>query len=178
MNLQARRISGSEFTAEDELEVTLSTDGQDMAYVFHSVELVSGPSVTHGGGASAGYSLHYKSHDRDADDAGVIDYSTVLMGVQQEGKGTSVIKVTAGYILKSVLDTYSAAHAAWYAINKDALDAHALIVAEATIAADATGDKANITLEDLVLSGKPDDIVPEVLTTGEITLTWTDDIFV
>jgi len=149
MNLQAKRIEGSSFSAEDVLEVVLDTANQSMAIVLHSVELVSGVSVTHGGGASAGTYLHYKALERDADANGVIDYSNVEMHLAQEVQGTSIIKVKVQYATHQMLDDYATACQAWEN--------------EPESAEKATVCPALTYLE---------------LTTGEISLEWSEDSFV
>ena len=93
MELKARRISGSSFSAEDKLEVTFNSDSQDISVMTHTIELISGVAVTHGGGAPADEYLHYKNTVTDANADGIIDYSGVEMPLVQVEKGTSVIKV-------------------------------------------------------------------------------------
>ena len=104
MELKARRISGNSFSAEDKLEVTFNSDSQDISLMLHTIELVSGVNVTHGGGAPADEYLHYKSTGRDANADGIIDYSDVEMTLEQVEKGTSVIKVVCGVITKAEVD--------------------------------------------------------------------------
>ena len=104
MELKARRISGSSFSAEDKLEVTFNSDSQDISVMTHTIELVSGVNVTHGGGAPADEYLHYKSIERDANADGIIDYSDIEMSLVQVEKGTSVIKVVCGVITKAEVD--------------------------------------------------------------------------
>ena len=104
MNLQARRISGSSFSAEDKLEVAFNSDSQDISVMTHTIELVSGVNVTHGGGAQPDDYLHYKSTERDANADGIVDYSDVEMSLVQVEKGTSVIKVVCGVITKAEVD--------------------------------------------------------------------------
>jgi hypothetical protein len=113
MNLQARRKSGSQFSSDDVLEAVFDSDNQEMSEVVHTIELISGPVVTHGGGGTEGTYLHYKSHEEDADANGDIDYSTVFVKVDQESKGTSVIKVIAKLMtvenaiaFKTLLDSF------------------------------------------------------------------------
>jgi len=104
MNLQARRISGSAFSAEDILQITFDSDNKDIAVMLHTIELVSGVNVTHGGGGQPNQYLHYKSVGRDANDDGIVDYSDVEMSVIQVEKGTSVIKVVCSVITKEEVD--------------------------------------------------------------------------
>ena len=104
MELKARRISGSSFSAEDRLEVTFDSDGKDISVMTHTIELISGVAVTHGGGAPADEYLHYKNTVTDANADGIIDYSGVEMPLVQVEKGTSVIKVVCGVITKAEVD--------------------------------------------------------------------------
>jgi len=104
MDLKARRISGSSFSAEDTLEVTFNSDSQDIAVMTHTIELISGVNVTHGGGGQPDEHLHYKSTGRDANDDGIIDYSDVEISLVQVEKGTSVIKVVCSVITQAEVD--------------------------------------------------------------------------
>ena len=106
MELKARRISGSSFSAEDKLEVTFDSDSQDMSVITHTIEQISGVAVTHGGGAPADDYLHYKSTGRDANADGIIDYSDVEMSLVQVEKGTSVIKVVCSAITVAQVTAY------------------------------------------------------------------------
>jgi len=154
MNLQARRISGSSFSAEDKLEVTLNTDNQALTSAIHTIELVSGVNVTHGGGAQPDEYLHYKAVERDADDDGIIDYSDVEMALVQAEQGTSVIKVVCAVITKADADAFNTEVEAW-AERKEV----------------AEGLEEEFTEEAPTLE-------PTILKTGEITLEWTEDTFV
>ncbi len=98
MELKARRISGSPFSAEDRLDVTFDSDGEDMSLVIHTIEQISGVAVTHGGGAPTDEYLHYKNTETDANADGIVDYSNVIMSLVQAEKGTSVIKVVCSVI--------------------------------------------------------------------------------
>ena len=106
MELKARRISGSSFSAEDKLEVTFDSDSQDMSVITHTIEQISGVAVTHGGGAPADDYLHYKAIERDANADGIIDYSDVEMSLVQVEKGTSVIKVVCSAITVAQVTAY------------------------------------------------------------------------
>jgi hypothetical protein len=150
MNLQARRISGSAFSAEDKLEVTFNSDNQPMYSVVHTVELVSGVNVTHGGGGQPNEYLHYKAVERDADS----DYSDIEIALVQETQGTSVIKVKCEAVTKAEADAFNAEVEAWVERKQ---------VAE--------GLEEEFTEEAPTLE-------PTILTTGEITLEWSDDNFV
>ena len=161
MNLQARRISGSTFTAEDKLSIQLNTDSEVADLVVHSIEVVSGVAVTHGGGAIAGDYLHYKSNETDADVDGVIDYSTSEMNVVQTAQGTSVIKVICSITTQSQVSVH----------NTD------------SIAYDDRATDAGVTDElpngtDGAFTEVAPTITPTVLKTGDITLEWSDDSFV
>ena len=157
-SLKAKRILGGQFTADDTLEVQLTT-ATDVYSCVQNIEIVSGVDVTHGGGASSGTSLHYKSKDRDADSDGVIDYSSSEMTIVQVGKGTSVVKVVANIILLSEHNTFQATYNAWITDN-------------------TTGTGVDLTLNE---GSSWDDVptypTPTELKSGEITLVWSDDNF-
>ena len=154
MNLQARRISGSSFSAEDKLEVTLNTDNQALSSAVHTIELVSGVNVTHGGGGQPDEYLHYKAVERDADGDGIIDYSDVEMALVQTEQGTSVIKVVCAVITKADADAFNTLFEEWNERKE---------VAE--------GLEEEFTEEAPTLE-------PTILKTGDITLEWTEDTFV
>jgi hypothetical protein len=154
MNITARRISGSTFSAEDKLEVTFNSDNQPMASVVHTIELVSGINVTHGGGGLVGDYLHYKSVDRDADADGIIDYSDIEITVVQESQGTSVIKVACEAVTKADADAFNVEVEAYLERQEVA-----------------------VGLEEEFTEVAPT-LTPTVLKTGEITLEWTTDTFV
>jgi hypothetical protein len=154
MNITARRISGSTFSAEDKLEVTFTSDNQPMSSVVHTIELVSGINVTHGGGGLVGEYLHYKAVERDADADGIIDYSDIEMALVQESQGTSVIKVVCEAVTKA--------------------DADAFIV---EMEAYLEREQVALGLEEEFTEVAPT-VTPTVLKTGEITLEWTTDTFV
>jgi hypothetical protein len=154
MNIQARKISGSTFSAEDKLEVIFNSDNQPMASVVHTLELVSGSKVTHGGGGQPDEYLHYKAVERDADDNGIIDYSDVEIVLVQEEKGTSVIKVKCSVI--TVVDATA------YDLEIGSFEERKAVA---------------LTLNEEFTEESPTS--PEtILTTGEITLDWQDDLFV
>ena len=157
MNLKARRKSGSINHNLDSIEVVLYTDNQDMDSVVHTIELVSGVNVTHGGGGQAGEYLHYKANERDADADGIIDYSNVMMELVQEAQGTSIIKVKCQAIIKADADAFKAVMDAWVERREVAL-----------------GLGENFTEE---TPTPPATLITE-LTTGEITLEWSEDTFV
>jgi hypothetical protein len=154
MNITARRISGSTFSAEDKLEVTVNSDNQPLSSVVHTIELVSGSNVTHGGGGLVGDYLHYKSVERDADADGIIDYSDIEMALVQESQGTSVIKVVCEVV------------------TKEDADAFKVVVEE-----EAERRQVAHALEEEYTEVAPT-LEPTILKTGEITLEWSDDNFV
>jgi len=154
MNLQARRISGSAFSAEDKLEVAFNSDNQPMASVVHTVELVLGVNVTHGGGGQPDEYLHYKAVEKDSDDDGIIDYSDIEMSLVQETQGTSVIKVVCQAITKANADAFNVEMQAY--------------IERQEVAAGAEEEFTEVAPT----------LVPTVLKTGEITLEWSEDNFV
>jgi hypothetical protein len=154
MNITARRISGSTFSAEDKLEVTFNSDNQPMSSVVHTIELVSGVNVTHGGGGLAGDYLHYKAVERDADADGIIDYSDIEMALVQESQGTSVIKVVCEAVTKAESDAFI--------VEIEAYDERKEVA---------------LGLEEEFTEVAPT-LTPTVLKTGEITLEWATDTFV
>jgi carbamate kinase len=165
MNITARRISGSTFSAEDKLEVTFTSDNQPMSSVVHTIELVSGINVTHGGGGLVGEYLHYKAVERDADADGIIDYSDIEMALVQESQGTSVIKVVAQVITQADVDANKA-------IGK---------VYTTDMEAWAERKEVAAGLEEEFTEEEPTALTyiePTILKTGEITLEWTTDTFV
>lgn len=161
MNLQARKIGGSLFTAEDVIEATLDTGGQNLASAVHTVEVVSGPEVTHGGGAPSGDYLHYKAIERDTDANGFIDYSSVVMRLEQAEKGTSVVKINCKYVTEAEASAYEEA----VAIYTQAY-------------ADAGVDEENPNGIDGTFTLEPPQLPINLIETGEITLEWGDDTFV
>jgi len=154
MNITARRISGSTFSAEDKLEVTFNSDNQPMASVVHTIELVSGINVTHGGGGQPDEYLHYKAVEKDSDDDGIIDYSDIEMSLVQETQGTSVIKVVCQAITKANADAFNVEMQAY--------------IERQEVAAGAEEEFTEVAPT----------LVPTVLKTGEITLEWSEDNFV
>ena len=151
MNLQAKRLSGSTFSAEDILEVLLDTGNQEIISVVHTIELVSGVNVTHGGGGQPNEYLHYKSSERDANEDGIIDYSTSTMSVVQVEQGTSVIKVVAMIQTEATKAEYLQAYA----------------------------DFVNQPLDEQETGTAPEEAdFNEVLKTGELVLTWGNDTLV
>jgi hypothetical protein len=165
MNIQARKISGSAFSAEDKLEVTLGSDNQPMASVVHTIELVSGVNVTHGGGGLVGDYLHYKATERDADADGIIDYSDIEMTLVQEEQGVSVIKVVSQVMNQADSEANQAAGQAQATELKAWTERKEV----------AAGLEEEFTEPEPTA---PTYIEPTILKTGEITLEWSDDTFV
>jgi len=162
MNLQARKISGSEFSSEDKIEVTFSSDSQTIASVLHTVELVSGVNVTHGGGGQPNEYLHYKSLDRDAESDGIIDYSNVEMALVQDVRGTSVIKVVCVVTTKADLDLFQA--------SVEAYQERAVVA--------GVDEEHPLGINDSFDEVFSDNVNTTILSTGDITLEWSDDNFV
>ena len=165
MNLQARRISGSSFSAEDKLEVTFASDNQVINSVIHTIELISGVNVTHGGGGQPNEYLHYKAVERDADADGIIDYSDIETVLVQGEQGTSVIKVVAQVITQADAEANQATGQA-YTTEMEAWTERKEV---------AAGLEEEFTKEAPVA---PEFIPATVLKTGEITLEWNEDTFV
>lgn len=162
MSLKAKLTSGNSYTNRDTIETQLTYSG-DANIMLMSLEVISGPDVTHGGGALASESLHYKSVDRDAVD-GVIDYRTCNLFVVQSAKGTSVIKIVASLLLQADVDDWQALDDAW----SDAYE---------TVYLDNQGNTAYVEIAD----GAPDRPIfpgPTIHKSGELTLEWADDSFV
>lgn len=111
--MQVRRVSGSMFTSEDTLEVRMVDSEGPLEILTHTIDIISGPNITHGGGGQPGEYLHYKSLERDADGDGNIDYSLCEIPVKQESKGDSVIIVTGKYCTKAEIEAHEAALSAW-----------------------------------------------------------------
>jgi len=159
-DLKARRVLGGKYTADDTLELLFTYEGAAHSCVQY-IEVVSGPTVTHGGGAAADSRLHYKASGRDADGDGIIDYSSLEMLITQSEKGTTVVKVVSEIILKSVYDAYMVEYTAW-------LDAYVTL--------------AESEEEEAVLAeGAPDAPTypePTVYKSGELTLEWENSSFV
>lgn len=162
-DLKAKRILGGKYTASDTLEIQLTYTG-DAHSCEQYLEIVSGATVTHGGGASADSKIHYKAHLRDdgSSDAvdGVIDYASSQMVVVQSEKGTTVLKVCADLVLKSEITAYNTAYQTWY-------DAYAV------------QPESEEGLQ--VIAGAPSPPVYPAGTTyksGNVTLEWLDDSFV
>ena len=160
-DLKAKRILGGKYTASDTLEIQFTYTG-DAHSCEQYLEIISGDTVTHGGGASATSKIHYKAHLRDdgTSDAvdGIIDYATSQMTVVQSQKGTTVIKVCADMLLKSVYDAWVTETNTWVSTYLTEVDG-----------------------VDVVAAGAPDrpaEPTPTTYKSGEVTLEWADDSFV
>ena len=135
MDLKAKITRGGKFSAEDIIETQLTYTG-DIKTCIQKLELISGVDVLHGGGATATTPLHYKSTERDADDDGIIDYTTTEMQIVQVEKGVSVIKIVADVLLKADYDTHAAALRVWsdaYATSSTDEDGNAVEDAKVTL---------------------------------------------
>jgi len=99
-DLKARRVLGGRYTASDTIELQFTYTG-DAHSCDQYIEVISGSTVTHGGGATAATPLHYKSTATDADSDGIIDYASSLMPITQSARGTTVVKVVADILLKA-----------------------------------------------------------------------------
>jgi hypothetical protein len=157
MNLQARRVKGDVFTSNDTIEIKVSGVLTSLVYMTYAIEVVSGPSVSHGGGAAADEYLHYKAKERDADSNGVIDYTTSIMNVSQASEGDSVIRIKGLYLTQEKQSQYI--------VDMEAFDA------------------TMSTLTDLVeieaLRESEPTLTPDSISTGLLTLSWnTFDEFV
>lgn len=159
MAVTARRISGNEFTPDDIIEVSVDYPGI-MVTCDQRIEVVSGPEVTHGGGAASSEYLHYKNPAVDADDDGNIDYHSSIMHVTQVSKGTSVIKVEIAYVKKDEHDSHATLFDAWKAEN-----------------CETWGDLI-FCKEGITWDMAPAYPAKTVEKSGEITLKWGDDSFV
>ena len=157
MILKARRTKGDSFTKNDELQATITEiDFSTVSAILHSIELISGVGVTHGGGAQSGEFLHYKSVERDANSDGVVDYSNTIMQVVQDKVDVSIVKVIAKYLTEAAIEKYT--------VDKDDYD----VAYYATTDSSTLTDYSPPSLEDYYVTVK----------TGEINLEWTEDIFV
>ena len=162
MNIKARRIEGSSHTANDLIEVKITYDEAASHCVMKPV-VISGPDVTHGGGANSNTYIHYKNHDRDTDSDGVVDYSSATMIIEQVEKGTSVVRIEAEMAPLAAYQAYVTAYQQW---DDDYVSR--------TI--DEFGD-----LQTTIADGAPAEPqapAPWVEQSGEITLEWFDDNFV
>lgn len=160
-DLKAKRISGSNYTAEDRLQLQLTYSGDAYSCV-HYVEVISGIDVIHGG-ASSSTRLHYKSVATDSNSDGVIDYSSSFMRIVQTEKGTSVIKAVAEVMLQSTIDTWDSAMTTWTNsyVTQITLD---------------DGTISHVTADDA--PAQPVLAAPTTYKSGEITLVWSDDSYV
>lgn len=165
MEIQARRISGSTFSSEDKLEILFNSNGESIASVMYTIDLISGVNVTHGGGGQPNEYLHYKNADRDADSNGSIDYSSIEMALVQEGQGISAVKVAALVITEAAATAnQTLAHSfktemdSWYERRDVALALKESFTVEAPV--------------------EPQYTAPVPLSTSEIELRWENDVLV
>jgi len=156
-DLKAKLVRGDKYSAEDVLELQLTIDSTAHSCVQY-IEVVSGATVTHGGGAPAATPLHYKDVERDADSDGNIDYSSSQMKVLQSEKGTVVVKAVAEVLLKSDYDAWKTAHDAWIAEHTEEVD----------------GDR----MQKLGSPNAPAYPSSTTYKSGSLTLEWADDAFV
>ncbi len=118
MVLQARKKGGDKIDARNLIETRIVfTEGEQLDKgeftVTHTIEVVSGVPVTHGGGAEAGTFLHYKSVETDTDSDGDIDYSETTIHTTMHSEGECEIKVVAKVVVESELVTMQQEWAAW-----------------------------------------------------------------
>lgn len=169
-DLKAKRVSGSNYTADDILELQFTYTGAASTCVQH-IELISGVDVTHSG-APATTPLHYKSVENDADGDGVIDYSSSFMNISQTEKGTSVVKVCATVILQSEEDAWKVEYEAWK--DENFTD---VTLEDGTVVEVYSGDSGD-SEENAVVPDPPTAPTGTIYKSGEITLQWSDDSFV
>lgn len=163
ITLQAKRLRGDQFTADDLLESKfIYTEAGTMYETITTIEVVSGVAVNHGGGAEAGSYLHYKSVEDDGDENGYINYSTQNVQVTQTEKGDSVIKIVIKYI--SVAN-----HNAWEEDSRAWSDSYETI----TVLEDGT---QQVDVADN--APPPPARAYTTIKSGEIALRWADDTFV
>jgi len=174
MEIKARKVYGSQYSSEDLIEVEMVID-KDIVLCNHTVVLVSGVPITHGGGASSGEYLHYKSHERDADDDGNIDYSNLVINIEQQEKGTSVIKIVAEYATQEEIDAYDAKNDADFEQWKT--DTGFVPAIELNYGVEPPEEVESLDgSEAFWLEVEP--FQKSTVETGEITLDWTEDTFV
>jgi|8_EtaG_2_1085327.scaffolds.fasta_scaffold04044_3 hypothetical protein len=112
--LTAKRLWGDQFTSEDLIESKFEySDLGKLEQCITTIELVSGVTVTHGGGASAGDNLHYKDVGVHGDSDGYIDYTTQNIQVKQTEKGDSVIRIVLSYLTVTDHNKYLADYKTW-----------------------------------------------------------------
>jgi hypothetical protein len=160
MDLQVKRKEGSLFTARDLLEVNFTSDIKDVISVTHSIELVEGVGVTHGGGAAPGEFLHHKQITDVNPNTKRIIYidQPVTIPVEQSEKGTSTIKVVAHVVTQTEADRMEQARLDVKAKKQEGLY---------KVGKDIHDETILHTLE----------IRPERITSREIVLTWQDDVY-
>ena len=153
LTVKAKRIQGDQFTAVDKLQIELSGESNINSYIgqgsaVFSIDHISGPVVTHGGGSAANTFLNYLPPEAN----GVIA-NTYTMSIAQETQGNSVIKVVCEYCSNADVTQFEAD-----------LEQFSTDVANAYAANTAMPDAPSIT--------------KHRIKTGEITLSWSDDSWV
>jgi hypothetical protein len=163
MKLQGRQLEGSIYTATDKFEFVLTGAPSPLAVVLHSIEVVSGPTVTHGGGALVGEFLHYKSIERHLEADGYINYGSVDVLIEQQSKGDTVFKGVASVISSTDSEANAAASSAW---------------ANTMAAAGVSDDFPRGTDGNFDWSAAPVFIEPTIVKTENLTCTWRDSVLV
>jgi len=153
MNITVQSTEGTLYTDRDIFSVSMI--GANPVEALIALEEISGPSLTHGGGAPADEYLHYKSHEFDVGEDGFIDYSNMSMEVVQKTKGTSVFKILVKILTFAQLESFTADYAAFEA-EVDNLKS------------------ASFSDEEVVQPKMPDNIFHTVFPSGEITINWED----
>ena len=175
--LTATSLEGGRFTPDDKFRLDFDYTG-DLHSCVAWVEVISGPTVTHGGGASADTVLHYKAHMRDdgttdENEDGIIDYSTWEMTLTMSEKGTTICKICTNVLSKTEYDAWKVEHDTWMAENTvlTSESDHDGVVGRMTYIADGNAYFAHdgVSWED-----KPK--IPGITTykTGEITMEYED----
>jgi len=118
MILQARKKGGDKVDARNLIDTRIVfSEGEQLAKgefsAVHSIEVVSGVPVTHGGGAPEGTFLHYKSYETDVDSDGDIDYSDTAIHTTMKVPGTSEVVVVAEVTIEADLVAMQAEWVVW-----------------------------------------------------------------
>ena len=170
MKIQARTVAGFKTNAQSVIDTRLDWESAERQAitVTHTVEPVSGASVTHGG-AAAGVYLHYKNVDVDADSDGTIDYTDTQINCTLAETGTAVIKVCA------MIDNHAdrkAAQDTWKTWN----DAKTVEKQRLEDMHGIDNDAKNSGLETWLESNtEPAPYVPSVIKSNNLTIEWADD---
>ncbi len=123
MKLEARKKGGDRTNPRNIIDTRITFDADEQLEagdykVVHSIECASGPEVTHGGGATAGRFLHYKSIETDADSDGDIDYSNTTIHTLMSEQGASGIKVVAKVTELSKLEDFNKTVRDWWELQQ------------------------------------------------------------